>query len=240
MGLAMTVENQLEFLRLLQLADTALPIGATAQSFGLETLVAEGLLSVPDLSVFLQDYVATVGKQEGLFCRAAFRLSLVPAQTEFEEKWLNLNMRCSALKPARESRKAGGILGKRLLQLVLALEENDRLASALGTALKQDADTHHATAFGLVGGVLHFNEEITVLAYLQQNLSGLVSACQRLLPLGQKQATQLLWALKPALLSSAQQSRGADLEGEAGYIFAHLIDMAAIRHSQLATRLFIS
>ncbi len=53
--------DSLAFLRLLQLADSALPIGATAHSFGLETLAAEELLRVEQLEAFLHDYLEETG-----------------------------------------------------------------------------------------------------------------------------------------------------------------------------------
>ena len=44
-------------LRLLQLADSALPVGAAAHSFGLESLIQEGLLGADELESFLRGYL---------------------------------------------------------------------------------------------------------------------------------------------------------------------------------------
>lgn len=232
-------QTYLNHLKLLQLADTALPIGATAHSFGLETLVAEGLLTVPQLPLFFQDYLVEVGRPEGLFCRVAHRLSQSDAP-DFETAWLTLNMRLSALKMARESRTASAMLGKRLLQLINTLEPHPTWQLAWQAGLQAEVDLHHAPVFGLIGGILQIEEDLTVLTYLQQSLAGLISVCQRLLPLGQQQATRLLWQLKPALLEVTEQSRAGELDGPAAYAAAPLYDLAGMRHPALVTRLFIS
>lgn len=234
------IQAQLKQLQLLQLADTALPVGSAAHSFGLETLVAEGLLTVPQLSTFFQAYLIEVSAPEAIFCRAAYHIWTVTDSNAFETGWLNLNMRLSALKLARESRTASGMIGKRFLQLVDSLTPHPVLALALQVGLQARVELHHATAFGLVGRVLEFDEEATILVYLQQTLACLISACQRLLPLGQRQAAQLLWDLKPALVEVTERTREANIESLGYYTFAMLGDLAAMRHPILPTRLFIS
>lgn len=227
-------------LYLLQLADSALPIGATAHSFGLETLVAEGQLTVPRLPAFFHDYLIETGTPEAVYCRAGYRTAAITEPDRFEAEWLTLNMGLSALKLARESRAASAMLGKRFLQLVHSLQAHPTITLALQSALAAGVDLHHAAAFGLSGGVLEFDQESTILAYLQQTVAGLVSACQRLLPLGQRQAAGLLWELKPTLVEVAGRSRDGDVDGPAVYAFTALTDLAAMRHPGLPTRLFIS
>ncbi|MBI1786029.1 MAG: hypothetical protein HYR60_00485 [Acidobacteria bacterium] len=219
-------------LRLLQLADSALPIGAAAHSFGLETLTSEGLLDTEHMESFLRDYLVEMAPLEGAFCRSAHRLGAGP---EFSvDGWVDLNRRVSARKPARESRVAAATLGRRFLGLLLDLGEWPRLRLARERA----AAVYPSTAFGLAGAVLGLEEEATVLAFLHQATAGSISACQRLLPLGQTRAARLLWDLKPLILELAAQSRAAN-PGEVPS-FPALLELGAMRHPDLSTRLFIS
>jgi urease accessory protein len=233
-------DQHLKQLWLMQLADSALPVGATAHSFGLETLVAEGELPVDRLELFLHDYVYEAGALEGLFCRVAYRLNAEADGVIIMARWLDLNTRLSALKPARESRVASAMLGRRFLRLVLGLQAIPRLQQALQAALHAHIDIHYCTAFGLVGGALDLDEATTVLAYLQQTVAGLISACQRLMPLGQNQASQILWRIKPALLDAAYRSHDCDLEGDASFCCIPFVDLGGMRHPSLTTRLFMS
>lgn len=233
-------DNALNHLRLLQLADSALPVGALAHSFGLETLVTLEVLTVPQLEPFLADYLDEVGALEGLFCRTAYRLAANPNQTDMAQSWLDLNRRISAFKPVRESRAASAMLGRRLLRLVLDLEALPPIERALAVVGQAGGDIHYSAAFGLAGGALGLDEEMTVLAYLHQVLAGLVSACQRLMPLGQSQASWLIWTLKPVLIRVAARSCHQTLEEDAVFYFTPLIDVGGMRHPMLTTRLFMS
>ncbi len=226
---------------LLQLADSALPIGTAAHSFGLETLTVEEEVKVEQLQAFLQDYLRESGRLESAFCQAAYRLGTQSHDTPaFEQEWLSLNTRLSAFKPARESRAASATLGRRFIQLVLRLGEWPTLQLAWQAARQAEIEMHHCTAFGLVGGVLNLGQEATGLAYLQQLLTGLVSACQRLMPLGQSQASQILWNLKLILVEIMEQSKSYSYDDEQPSCFTPLVELASMRHPALSTRLFIS
>lgn len=230
----------IKLLRLLQLADGALPIGTVAHSFGLETLVADGFLSNGRLESFFRDICDEAGVLEAAFCRAAHRCSASSAISFPTLDWLALNRRLSSLKPARESRVASATLGRRFLELVQDLEHLPLIDEALQEAKSAGVDIHHSTAFGLTGGALGLDEETTVTACLHQWMAGLVSVCQRLLPLGQRRASQILWDLKPPLLRAASRSQICKLEDDAIACFTPLVEVGAMRHPSLRTRLFIS
>ncbi len=226
--------DNLPLLRLLHLADSALPIGATPHSFGLETLAFDGDISPPRLFAFFRDYLHEAGRLEAIFCRAGYRSV---NQADFELQWLSINEQYAAFKPARESRIASQTLGRRFLELVLAMHSEFPIIRQALT-LSSSYGVFHSPAFGLAGQVFDIDEDATVLAFLHQMLAGLHSACQRLMPFGQKQASQMLWELKPALIEVVQTSKESSLEEVCS--FTPLIDLASMRHPMLTTRLFIS
>jgi urease accessory protein len=220
----------IQLLQLMQLSDSALPIGGAAHSFGLEALAEWKAVEANSLELLIQSFLHAQGRLEACYCRAAYNACNEPEDVEILCRWL------SAMKPARESRDASVVLGRRLLGLcssILLAEKAQRLALAF-----RNADTHHAIAFGYISALLGFDEDQTVVAFLQQSLSALVSAAQRLMPVGQKQAVAALWLMKEELVNIAQESRTQNYRTVGS--FMPLMEIASMRHPRLETRLFLS
>lgn len=211
----------LSLLRLLQLADSAFPVGAAAHSFGLESLIEDGSLNPNELESYLRGYLEECGALDAVFCRAAYRLAPL-REEEFAAGWRSLNQRLSARKLSRESRDASLALGRRLLSMARELLPDRPIP----------CPAHHVTAFGLVTGAAGIGEQSAILAWLHQSVTALVSAAQRLAPVGQTRASHILWTLKPLMACVAQKPKEE--------CFTPLPEIASMRHAKLSTRLFIS
>lgn len=218
----------LQVLQLLQFADSALPVGSMSHSFGLETLVSDCDIGVPgSLSRYIEDSLSEWLLLDAVFCREAHARALR------DDPVHDLNEHASALKPARESRDASLAMGRRFAALAAALDRAPALSR-----LANLEELHHSVAFGYTLGVFAIDPEFTVSAFLHQCVLNTISAAQRLLPLGQIQANRIAWDLKPAILEAVGQTRGQSFSTVCS--FAHLPELASMRHSFLPTRLFMS
>ncbi len=239
-GQTMSAPFDLTILYLLQMADSALPIGSQSHSFGLETLVSDGTLDAGRLECFLHGYLTEVGAMDGLFCRAGYEVSQETRAQAFQDNWLAVNQRCAAIRAARESRGASAALGKRLLGLAANLISDARVHQAIEITRQNSTEVYHAPVFGFMAGIMALGEEPAVLAFLQQSIGGLLAATQKLMPVGQSQIVNVLWRLKPAIAAAAAASQGSDWQTSLVSSFAPGLDIGSMRHSTLPVRLFIS
>jgi urease accessory protein len=224
------------FLALLQLCDTALPIGAYAFSSGLETYTQRRL--IPEVAALQEWLEATlhhaVHGSHLLPVGLAYRATAAGDWAQLER----LDQQLTAMKHARELREASMKTGQGLLRLAVQVWPGPSVERLHALCQQHWMAGHQALVLGVIGCQLGYEERIIIEAAGYQWLSGMISAALRLLPIGQLAGQRLLTALLPHLpvIADVIQQQGWDDLSSAAPEF----DIRAMQHETLYSRLFQS
>ena len=220
----------------LQLGDTFYPTGSYAHSFGLEGLVAEGVVHDREsLKSYLLNSVLPSLRQSELPL-------VVQAWQAFKQPdWAKTGELCrlsSALKTAREARFAAENIGRQRVELMAKLRAHPLAVEYLRRAEEERWPFSPAIAAAIEARVLGAPLEAALASVFYAALAGLLAAAMKLLRLGQNGCQTLLtemMALAPTIFSAAKIVP----VDEIGW-FNPWLDIAAARHETAAARLFIS
>lgn len=225
-----------QFLALLQLSDTALPIGAFAFSNGLETYAQQGLISeVTTLQEWLEAVLHYAVHTSHLLSVALAYRATTTADWEQIER---LDQQLTAMKHARELREASMKAGQGLLRLAVQVWPGPLIERLQALWQQQRIAGHQALVLGVLGCELGWEERIIVEVAGYQWLSGMISAALRLLPIGQLAGQRLLAVLLqhlPPIADDIRQQGWDDLCSAAPEF-----DIRAMQHETLYSRLFRS
>ena len=198
----------------------AFPVGAFSYSHGLETAIAEDQVRDADTA---QDWIGTAlehgaGLSDAILLAAAWRAEEpdLPELTDVSR----------ALAPSSER-----------------LAEADRMGAAFASTLRalhgmDLMDAPYPIVLGRAARLADLPLPLTLRLYLQAFAANLVSACVRLVPLGQTEGQGITLALAPMITSLAAQAEPGDTDQIGTSCFA--LDIASMRHETLTTRLFQS
>ncbi len=220
----------------LQLGDSFFPSGAFAHSSGLETFVADGLVCDREHLVrFIESYlIGLVGRCDLLFAKLCYDAA---GKGDLKEI-ARLDKLVHAMKLPKELRAASIQMGKQVLQVMKDLYPSVLLQSLWQCLETRELLAHHPIMFGAVCGSIGIEMEATLLTYLYSTVSALVSAGVRLIPIGHSDGQRALNELKPLM---ARMARAAEMLGEADIsAFAPALEVRAMQHERLSTRLFKS
>ncbi|MDR3612901.1 MAG: urease accessory UreF family protein [Candidatus Obscuribacterales bacterium] len=227
-------------LALMQLSDSALPVGGYSHSWGLETWVQEGVIidavsTEKAINTLLTQSIAT---QDGIACGCANRLG---ATGQIESLSL-LNQYLTASKWSKETCQASVRMGSRLLKLATETDFVTDLRGLTESPVADQtaslADLHHSVVFGWLAACAGVSEVAAISAYLQNSTGSLISACVRLIPLGHTDGQKIVVKLRPLIAQLTEQAAGRSIDGISS--FAPLHEYASFAHESLYSRLFQS
>ena len=221
--------NPAPLLRLLAWMSPAFPTGAYAYSHGLEWPVDRGeIVDGPSLQAWIGDIMRHgAGHNDAILLRLAHRSAGHPdGLAEIAE--LALALCASAERRAETVGQGNAFLAAATAWQPVVLRA---LANRVG-------DLAYPVAVGALAGSQGIAEDAACCALLQGFAANLISACVRLVPLGQSTGLAVLAALEPTIVAVADTTRDATIDDLGGFSFR--ADIAAMRHETQYTRLFRS
>ncbi|MEH6717610.1 MAG: urease accessory protein UreF [Aurantimonas endophytica] len=227
--------------QLLTLFSPAFPIGGFAWSHGLESAVAEGVVTngdgVADWVALLLDrgsgwndlvlmaeafHAAAAGDQERLASVAELAVALAGSA---ERRAETLALGAAFTEASAHWAGEGGGPGA-------------ETQASLSAVTAPYGSLPYPIAAGRLAAMAGLPLADTLIAYAHGFAASLVSAAVRLVPLPQSVAVQVLHGLEPAIAGAAERAKRATLDDLGSSALGS--DIAAMRHETLHTRLFRS
>lgn len=223
--------NSSSLLSLLQLASSALPVGAYSYSEGIETLVNREIITdVDSLKHWLkQELNLGAIRLEAAVTLRAYRA----VQTDDRPSLVYWNLWLSAARETEELRNQSWQMGSTLSRLVAKL--NPRTEPVI---LELGSPCNYAIAFGIAAASWQIDERSMLLGYLQSWTTNLVGVGVKLIPLGQTSGQEVLLDLQREIVLATENI--LTLEDDDLSSWGWSLSLASMAHETLYTRLFRS
>ncbi|WP_243458047.1 urease accessory protein UreF [Sporosarcina sp. Te-1] len=224
------------FLQLMQIHDSAFPIGSYTQSYGMETYIQEDLIRTKeDLLAFCKTYLFdNLAYGDAILIREAY----FAAQQRDVGCLLHLEQLCGAIKLAKESRDASVNLGRQFIRTAAPLVTAPFFDEWLGRIKRGEIKGHYAVLYGVYCAVNDIGAHQAIMTYLFSSINGLVQNAVRAVPFGQNTGVQAMHELITSITEAA--ALVANLTEADICNNALSIELASMKHEYLFSRLFIS
>jgi urease accessory protein len=224
-------------LRLLQIADSALPIGGYTHSWGLEAAIARRLVHDPEsLERWVSRWLgSSLGPLEGVLVAASCSRARSAAVSDL----LTLNHLAEVSIMPPTIRRASREMGEQLMALGSTWAWCAEGLSAFVQPSREEGEGwHHSVAFGLLGALAEADPQEVLTAYLHQAALGMIGAGVRAIPVGHTHGQQVLAYLHDEIrdLARALVDRDPETAG-AGCVFYEIL---CDEQTQLYARMFRS
>jgi len=221
-------------LRLLQIVDSAFPLGGFAFSRGLESTVKLGLIGdQSDFQKYLHNHLTQVTCGEIPFINSAFRTI-----GEGHEHLMPIFNACNAFLTIPAVKRASVVQGRSLLSAMRAVYPDLAFAELADWLARHNLSPHLPPTFGACAGLMGLPHRESLSGYCYMSLRDQITAAVRLGLVGPHEAQ---WALRNALarLDDAVDS-AFRLEYHQAFRSCFALEIAQAHHSRLYSRLFQS
>jgi urease accessory protein len=232
------MDTPISLLRLLQLCNSSLPVGAYSYSEGLETLVEQrAITAAADLQQWLCQELTwgNIRVDVAIMLRAH-----QAAKTQDTETLLFWNAWWSAARETEELRLQSWQMGRSLLKLFLALKDERSRPTQQWSGVQDltQRNCNFGIAFGLVAAAWQIEPVPAAMGYLHSWATNLVNAGIKLIPLGQTTGQQILLNLEPTIIEVS--SAIVLLQDDALESWNWGLSLASMAHETQYSRLFRS
>jgi urease accessory protein len=219
-------------LGLLQITDSAFPLGGFAFSYGLESMAKLGLIKdIAEFKKYLSNVLAQISSSELPFLNSAYNSAL-----DAYDALITIFERIDAFITVPCIRKGSITQGRSLLQIMKAVYPGHDFHQFIQWLRLHDLPSHYAPIFGVVSRKIGFSHKETLSAYAYIALRDQVSAAIRLGLLGPHEAQAILRETLGCVNTNIDRAK--DLSYDQAFKVAMALEIAQAHHPNLYSHLF--
>lgn len=227
-----TRENCFPDFRLLQITDSAFPLGSFAFSYGLESTAKLGLIkNIADLKKYLLNVLTQISCSELPFVTSCYK-----CEAGEDEILVEVFRRIDAFVTIPCIRKGSITQGRSLLQAVKSVYPEHHFHEVIHWLQRNGLSPHYSAVFGIVTRIVGLSHMETLSAYAYIALRDQVSAAVRLGLLGPNEAQGMLRETLGHVQTHIDRVKG--LGYHRAYKVAAALEIAQAHHPKLYSRLF--
>lgn len=225
-----------QLLNILQVCDSAFPIGSFNHSYGMESYLRENVICDAHtfnrwLTMFFENQYLY---NEGLAIKLVYEIL---EKDEINKVW-DIDQLLTVQNVAMESREGAKLVAYRKLDVVLELFEVDLLREYKERIDENISYGNPAVVFAILMYYLNVKRDVAIVAYGYSVASTLVQSAVRAIPLGQKDGQRVLQDSLSTLESIREEIEKLSIE-DLGYNIPGF-EISQMNHEILTFRLFMS